>query len=134
MQAIELEATYTFEVRAVNYGNSPHKDSNGYCCELYRTSGCTPWWCAHCECDNRFNFCLRNSGTARDDNAGNCPLGSYSTGEIGDDSFNFGSTSIANGVPNPMTFTGSVWRVSQLGIFVKCTWSSVLVGDPKHLY
>ena len=112
MQAVELEATYTFEVRAINYANSQHKDSNGVCCELLRTSGCTPWWCAHCECDNKFNFCLRNSGTARDDNVGNCPLGSYSTGEIGDDSFSFGSTSVASGVPNPMVFTGSVWRVS----------------------
>ena len=31
---------------------------------------------------------------------------------VGDDDFTFGSTSIASGVPNPMTFTGSVWPVS----------------------
>ena len=55
---------------------------------------------------------MRPPGTSRDDNSGNCPLGSYSTGEIGGDSFNFGSTSIASGVANPMVFTGSVWPVS----------------------
>ena len=102
-------ASYTLEVRAVNYGNSGHRESAGYCCELVTTSGCTPWWCGHCECDNKFNFCLRASGTSHDGNAGNCPLGSYSTGEIGDDSFSFGATAIASG---PMTFTGSVWQVS----------------------
>ena len=38
-------------------------------------------------------------------------LGRYSTGEIGDDDFSL-RTPIASGVPNPMTFTGSVWPVS----------------------
>ena len=63
------------------------------------------------ECDNKFKFCLRGSGSARDGNTENCPLGYYSTGEIGDNNFTFGSESIARGVPNPMTFTGTVWPV-----------------------
>lgn len=101
-----------FEVRAHSYRNSEHKESAGYCCESYDTSGCDPWWCLHCQCDNYFKFCLRNTGTTRDDNAGNCPLGSYTTAVVGDDDFSFGSTRISNGVPNPMMFTGSVWPVS----------------------
>ena len=44
-------------------------------------------------------------------NSNYCPLGRYSTGEIGDDSFTF-RIPIASGVPNPMTFTGSVWPIS----------------------
>lgn len=113
LQLHQAEGTYRLEIRAVSYSNSEHKDAEGICCEIGgRTSGCDPWWCPHCECDNRFNFCLRAPGTSRDDNPGNCPLGSYSTGEIGDDSFSFGSSSIASGVPNPMSFTGSVWPVS----------------------
>ena len=110
--AQNVRGSYTFEVRAISYSNSGHRDAAGLCCELSRTSSCTPWWCGWCECDNRFNFCLRPSGTAHDDNTGNCPWGSYSTGEVGDDSFNFDSSSIANGVSNPMVFTGSVWPVS----------------------
>lgn len=107
------EGTYRLEIRATSYSNPDHRDANGICCEIAgRTSGCDPWYCGHCHCDNRFNFCLRRPGTSRDDNAGNCPLGSYSTGEIGDDSFNFGGSSIASGVPNPMPFSGSVWPVS----------------------
>ena len=105
--------TYRLEIRATSYSNPDHTDAAGICCEIAgRRSNCDPWYCGHCECDNRFNFCLRPSGTRRDDNSGNCPLGSYSTGEIGDDSFNFGATQIASGVPNPMPFTGSVWPVS----------------------
>ena len=109
-----MEGTYRLEIRAGSYTNSQHKDSDGICCEINRRSNCDSFIrCGlFCECDNRFNFCLRGQGTRHDDNAGNCPLGSYSTGEIGDDSFNFGSTRIANGVPNPMPFTGSVWPVS----------------------
>ena len=94
------QATYTLEVRAHSYRNSDHGESDGGCCDF---------WCG--QCDNMFVFCLRESSTADDGNPGNCPLGRYSTGDIGDDSFSF-STPIASGVPNPMTFTGSVWPVS----------------------
>ena len=80
-------------------------DSGGYCCESYS------WCCCSSQCDNRFVFCLRPSGTSQDGNEGNCPLGRYTTGEVGDDDFNFGSSSIASGVPNPLVFTGSVWPV-----------------------
>ena len=103
------------EIRAHTYRNSNHKDSAGYCCDLITRSGCISWLCGGsrgCQCDNYFRFCLRSTGTSHDDNAGNCPLGRYTTREVGDDDFSFGSTSIASGVPNPMTFTGSVWPVS----------------------
>lgn len=105
-------SSYRLEIQAGSYRNDDHTDAAGICCEIAgRRSNCDPWYCPHCECDNRFQFCLRRSGTQRDDNAGNCPLGSYSTGEIGDDSFNFGNPTLARGVPNPMVFTGSVWPV-----------------------
>lgn len=107
-----VTGSYRLDIRARNYRNNRHKDAAGYCCEIYRRSSCDPWWCGYCECDNKFTFCLRAASTSRDGNSGNCPLGSHVTGEIGDDSFNFGSTRIASGVPNPMTFQGSVWPVS----------------------
>jgi hypothetical protein len=53
---------------------------------------------------------LRGFGANRDSNEQNCPLGSYSTGEIGDDGFSFGSSQIASGVSNPMIFRGDIWR------------------------
>ena len=93
---------YVLEIRAHTYRNRYHRQSNGRCCDRP--------FCGQCE--NYFRFCLRSTGTSHDDNAGNCPLGRYTTGEVGDDDFSFGSTSIASGVPNPMTFTGSVWPVS----------------------
>ena len=96
-------ATYTLEVRAHSYRNSDHEESDGGCCDPIF------WYCG--QCDNMFIFCLRGLSTANDGNPGNCPLGRYSTGDIGDDSFSF-RTPIASGVPNPMTFTGSVWPVS----------------------
>ena len=33
-----------------------------------------------------------------------------------DSSFNFGTNSISSGVPNPMTFRGSVWPVSSIPV------------------
>lgn len=107
-----VTSDYLLEIRAHNYRNSLHRDSAGTCCEIIATSNCDPWWCSGCECDNQFHFCLREANSPQDGNGGYCPLGSYSTGTVGDDSFNFGSTSIASGVPNPMTFHGSVWPVS----------------------
>ncbi len=62
------------------------------------------------ECDNQFDFCLRNGGTPRDGNLGNCPLGSYQSGEIDGSSFLFGSS--IGGLASPLRFTGSVWPVS----------------------
>ena len=106
------EATYTLSVRAHRYWNSRHKVSDGTCCDRSSTSNCDPFWCTYCECDNRFKFCLRGAGTSRDGNEHNCPLGSYETGEIGEDGFSFGSTQIDSGVSNPMIFRGDIWRVS----------------------
>ena len=100
-----IRADYVLEVRAHTYQNSRSRDSNDACCDIGFFS------CG--QCDNQFIFCLRGSSTSNDGNPNNCPLGRYSTGEIGDDSFTFGSP-IASGVPNPMTFTGSVWPVSIL--------------------
>ena len=97
------QADYVLEVRAHTYENSGHRLSNGDCCDISLLE------CG--ECDNQFVFCLRGSSISNDGNTNNCPLGRYSTGEIGGDSFTF-STPIASGVPNPMTFNGSVWPVS----------------------
>ena len=41
-------------------------------------------------------------------------MGSFSTGEIGDDSFSFGTFQITGGVSNPMIFRGDIWRVSRV--------------------
>ena len=46
-------------------------------------------------------------------------MGSFSTGEIGDDSFSFGTSQIAGGVSNPMIFRGDIWRVSVLWQILK---------------
>ena len=99
---------------AHSYRNPGGRDSGGYCCESYSTVLCG----IIDQCDNRFVFCLRNFGTAEDGNEDNCPLGRYETpGAVGDDDFSF-ATPIASGVPNPMTFTGSVWPVSIYNIIV----------------
>lgn len=99
-------ADYTLEVRAFTYRNSRNRDSNGDCCDIgfFSCGGC----------DNQFVFCLRGSSTPNDGNPNNCPLGRYRTGDIGDDSFTFSTPNLASGVPNPMTFSGSVWPVSVL--------------------
>ena len=93
----------------MTYRNSNHTEIGGYCCESYATSGCSY------HCDNIFHFCLRLTGTARDDNSGNCPLGCYDTVNAvhGGDDISFGDSSIAPGVPNPLIFTeSSAWPVS----------------------
>ena len=116
---------YQLEIRAHSYSNSPHRDAAGGCCDKGGRSNCDPWWCFYCQCDNEFVFCLRNSGTAHDSNTGSCPLGTYSTGEVGDDSFNFGSNSIYSGVSNPMLFQGSVWPVS-----LSCT---IIINNYRYI-
>lgn len=104
-----VKASYVLEIRAHTYQNNEHRGSNGNCCESTSTFGCS----LAGNCDNIFIFCLRNFGTSRDDNPANCPLGSYNTvDDIGGDDITFSSPSIANGVPNPMTFSGSFWPVS----------------------
>ena len=57
---------------------------------------------------------MREYGARRDGNEGRCPLGAYSTGDIGDDGFSFGSSQIDNNVPNPMLFRGDVWQVGHV--------------------
>ena len=111
------QADYILEIRAYTYQNSRHRDSNNDCCDF----------CLFCcgDCDNQFVFCLRGSSTSNDGDPNNCPLGRYSTGEIGDDSFIFSTPNLASGVPNPMTFAGSVWpvrniRKSELWLFLLC--------------
>ena len=112
MQLLMVNATYTLVIRAHHYRNSEHKLSNGFCCEINRRFSCNPLFCFLCQCDNYFRFCLRRSGTSPDDNSGNCPLGSYRTGVLGDDDFSFSSS--ASGV---LTFHGDVWPVSRCRIF-----------------
>ena len=112
----KASGSYVLEIQAHRYENNDHKLANGYCCDNeFATSSCTSFLVCgfFCECDIRFFFCLRDSGTSHDDNTDNCPRGSYNTGQVSsdDDTFDFGSP-IYDGVPNPMTFTGSVWPVS----------------------
>ena len=99
-------ASYVLEVRAYTYRNPDSDESDGGCCDGSFFGSCLS------ECDNQFVFCLRGSSASNDGNTGNCPLGRYSTGDIGDDSFSFSTPNLASGVPNPMTFAGSVWPVS----------------------
>ena len=100
------EARYILEIRAHTYQNNGHRDSDGFCCESFLSA------CAN-DCDNIFNFCLRNASTARDDNPQNCPLGTFNTVDDvpGGDDITFSSVNIATGVPNPMTFRGNAWTV-----------------------
>lgn len=102
-----MEARYTLEIRAHTYQNTGHRDSEGDCCESV-ISPCLS------DCDNIFTFCLRNAGTARDDDPMNCALGRFTTvGDVpGGDDITFSSVNIAAGVPNPMTFIGNSWPVS----------------------
>ena len=102
MQPICPEAAYTLEIRAHHYWNPDH----------HMIGGCCEWFNCADECDNRFKFCLRGYEAHRDGNENNCPLGSYSTGEIGNDGFSFGSSQIDKEVSNPMTFEGNIWGVS----------------------
>ena len=105
-QPHNVQASYTFSVTAVRYSNPSHRSADGGYCDTF----------LHRECENMFKFCLRPYGTGLGSNENNCPLGSYpSNGHtefIGDDFFYFGTSQIANGVPNPMVFTGSEWPVS----------------------
>ena len=112
------QASYVLEVRAYSYQNPESKHATGECCETFAISNCEN------QCENRFVFCLRGSSVSNDGNTGNCPLGRYSTGHIGDDSFSFSTPNLASGVPNPMTFTGSVWPVSKQKDFH--TWKAII--------
>ena len=93
---------YRLEIQAHRYENSDSTSADGEYCDC----------CS--QCDIGFFFCLRDSGTSHDDNAGNCPRGSYEAEEVStdDDTFDFRSASIDDGVPNPMTFDGDLWPVS----------------------
>ena len=112
LQPPSTNAAYTLSVRAYRYRNSRHKGSNGDCCDTVGSSNCG--WCDHCECENRFKFCMREYGASRDGNEDRCPLGAYSTGVIGDDSFSFGWPQFDDDVPNPMTFSGDMWQVGHV--------------------
>ena len=134
IQLHSSEATYTLSIRAHRYWNSRHEVADGTCCDKTGRSNCDPWWCGHCQCDNRFKFCLRRHGTNRDGNEQNCPLGSYSTGEIGDDSFSFSSPEIDDDVPNPMIFNGDIWQVSSTPQIKNLTYTCRKYYKRSQLY
>lgn len=55
------------------------------------------------QCDNMFEFCLRNSSTKEPDEP--CIYGSYTTGVVGGDDLVFSmGQDIDEGVPNPLLF------------------------------
>ena len=102
---LQIFAGYTLSVRALSYRNRSHRRSNGKCCDGISVFG-------HCllECDNVFTFCLRDSGTRRDDDSTNCPLRRYTIGTvIDDDNIDFSDWF---GVPDYILFRGIVWPVS----------------------
>ena len=116
IQLAVVRATYTLVVRAHQYSNPNHLNSeNDRCCDCIRPFPFGSCIERTCDCDNSFIFCLRHSGTQEDNNATNCPLGSYATGEIlsNDDDFNFDELESSSiGV---MTFHGNEWPVSLCG-------------------
>ena len=117
---------YIFEIRAHSYSNSESKISNGRCCDSVVSSNCRSTFFS--ECENRFVFCLRQFDAATDGDATDCPLGSYSTGNIGDDDFNFATPDIADGVPNPLLFYGAIYPVSNTAFNGACVYYSPLHG------
>ena len=92
-------------MRAHRYSNSESTVSDGSSCDSFLGG----------QCENRFKFCMREYGASRNGNQNNCPLGSFTTGEVGDDNFSFGTHQIDDGVPNPMIFPHNddhTWEVS----------------------
>lgn len=110
MQLAVVRATYTLVVRAHQYSNPNHLNSeNGRCCD------CPFCGFGTCECDNSFIFCLRRSGTQEDNNARNCPLGRYTTGVILSDNDDFKFEELEHSSIGVMTFHGNEWPVSLCG-------------------
>lgn len=112
-----IEANYTLEIEVISFLNPNHEHIiyqcgwwghcswNDYCCESYSTSGCI------LQCDNYFKFCLRDIDEVDIDDINYCPRGSYTTDDIrNSDDITFGSS--IGGVLNPLTFSGTVWPVS----------------------
>ena len=96
-----VESTYQLRVRAHHYQNSNSRLSDGSSCDGFFGG----------QCENRFKFCMRGHGASRDNNQNNCPRGYFTTGEVGDDFFSFGTYQIYDMVPNPMVFDGTIWEV-----------------------
>ena len=121
------EASYKFELHIQSFLNPNHEHIiyeevcglsgwnwvcsnvwNDYCCESFFTSGCSS------QCDNYFEFCLRNLEDVGNDNIDYCPLGSHGPSNhiSNSDDVTFGND--IGGVPNPMPFVGTIWPVSIL--------------------
>ena len=65
------------------------------------------------DCDNKLTFCLRELGaTGREISSQSCLYGSFRTMVVGGDNLEFiAGQNFDGGVPNPVKFTGSLWKV-----------------------
>ena len=110
LQLQPTSANYELGVQLHSYSNPLNRDSSGDSCE----GAFCPF---SCECDNRFTFCLRPSGSLQDNDPSNCPLGTFVTREFeNQDDINFNQmTNLGNNLPNPFFFRDNGnWPVSTL--------------------
>ena len=110
MQLQPTSANYELGVQLHSYSNPSSHDRLGYSCE-------GTFCLFSCECDNKFTFCLRPSGSFHDNNPSNCPLGVFRTREFDDqDNINFnGITDLGNNLPNPFFYRAiGNWPVSKI--------------------
>lgn len=97
-------------VELFSYVSTKHILKNGFCCDISNSqSECQD------DCDNRFIFCLRRTGSG----GLSCPSNSttYQTSNTSPDFVIFSSgVDIDDGVPNPLIFTGERWPVRNSSI------------------
>ena len=107
-----VSADYQFELQLLRYQNPSHRlGPNERCCD----SDEGRITCLD-HCDNTLHLCLSRPGQT------DCSLGQLSTGSLHVSSpqesdfvtFSTGGSFIAEGVKNPLVFTGYEWPVSTL--------------------
>ena len=58
------------------------------------------------QCDNKFNFCLREYGYSRTERS-HCPFGRFESGEVGGDNIDLTSSDSIGTLSNPLLFENS---------------------------
>ena len=104
-----VSAEYQLELQLLRYLNPTHRLQSGRCCDM----GQGPRECLD-HCDNSLHFCLSPPDSA-DCSLGQLGIGPlYSPDPALSDAVNFstGGAPIADGVQNPLVFTGVEWPVS----------------------
>ena len=110
MQLLQASADYELGVQLHSYSNPLNRNSLGYSCE-------GPFCLFSCECDNKFTFCLRPSGSLQDNDVSNCPIGLFETREFEEqNNINFNQmTNLGNNLSNPFFYRDSGnWPVSKI--------------------